>query len=154
MNVKSWLKYVADIESNTYTEFWQFPTETLTLGTGDCECGSILIASLLLNAGIPQYRVKVAAGWVDIGKGQKGGHAYCIYLRETDNEWVPLDWCFLPNNLPVQQRPTLKIDKNYLDIWFTFNNQYSRSDSPLDIYGIEDKQNLETIPPKEIVWNI
>ncbi|HUU86854.1 MAG TPA: transglutaminase-like domain-containing protein [Candidatus Glassbacteria bacterium] len=139
-SVMQWLKYTPDENSSGFTEFWQFPTETLQLGTGDCEDGAILLTSLFLTAGVPQYRCKVAVGLVQAGKSAKtGGHAWPIYLRESDNEWVIMDWCYRPNNLTVSKRKLYKQEKLYKSIWFTFNSQYSWSDHKLEIKSIKDK---------------
>ena len=131
------MKYVPDERSSGFTEFWQFPSETIQLKTWDCEDGAILLISLFLNAGIPQYRCKVAAGLVRAGKSaETGGHAWPLYLRESDNQWVVMDWCYCPNSLPVCKRKPYKQEKQYKSIWFTFNSQYSWSDHPLEIKSI------------------
>lgn len=78
--------YKYDTESSLVPEFWQFPFETIFSKVGDCEDGAILIASLCINAGIPEWRVKVAAGYVQPNpNAPQGGHGYCIYLAD-DNE--------------------------------------------------------------------
>lgn len=99
----------------------------------NCEDMSILVASLMRNAGVPAYRIKVAAGWVVAGKNAPlGGHAYPIFLRK-DEEWVTLDPCYYPNDLPVSQRVPVKNDPNYKDVWFTFNDEYSWANKPVTV---------------------
>jgi hypothetical protein len=49
-------------------EFWQFPSETIWRGTGDCEDSSILTCSLLRN---------FTNGYVVLGAYQGYGHAWC-----------------------------------------------------------------------------
>jgi hypothetical protein len=64
------------------------------------------------------------------------GHAYCVYCRETDNEWVVLDWCYWYNTLPVAERPTHKQMRNYFDVernfyvWFSWDlkNIYAKEE--------------------------
>lgn len=86
-------------------EYWQYVDETLYLGTGDCEDGAILMASLMLTAGIPSWRLRIAAGWVQTAPtAQGGGHAWCCYLRESDNRFVPLDWCYYPDTRPMDEK--------------------------------------------------
>jgi len=126
------LKYVRanftyKYDSNNYNEveYWQHPEISLQKGSGDCEDGALLIASILRNAGVPAYRLKVCAGWVKTANGKQGGHAYVIYLAD-DNCWYILDWCYYGNEseenfLKVQHKENIK----YQEIWWTFNDQYS-----------------------------
>jgi len=113
------LKYTGDKETKGQVEFWQNPEDTVTLKKGDCEDGAILIKSLSLVAGVPDYKVKIAAGLV---KG--GGHAYVIYLRDN-NTWCILDWCYWPNRLHINKRKKFADESNYYDVWFSFNHEYS-----------------------------
>lgn len=131
------LRYVYDNASQGYTEFWQFTNETLALGTGDCEDGAILIASLLLNAGIPPWRVRVAAGWVKPSPtAPQGGHGYCCYCRELDNRWVVLDWCFYEDpKIPVIDKKLIRDRPEYKDVWFSFNNLYAWSHTQFHMEG-------------------
>lgn len=127
--VVSFFTYMTDTDTDQVPEFWQFPFESIYSKVGDCEDGAILIASLCINSGIPEYKIKVAAGFVqpDINAPQ-GGHGYCLYLAD-DEEWRILDWCyFQDSNIPVIQKPLAKNGgqrNSYKDIWFTFNSQYS-----------------------------
>lgn len=106
------------------SEFWKYPTDTLYDGYGDCEDLSLLYISILRNLNVPAYRLKVACGNVLLNN-KLIGHAYPIYLREADDEWIHLDICYFPNNLRIEDRSLGKNDENYKDIWFTFNDQYS-----------------------------
>jgi len=129
------IEYVSDKKSSRLEEFWQFPNETLISGCGDCEDSSILLASLLINAGIPSWRVRVTAGLVSTGRNAPdGGHAYVTYCRESDNNWVVLDWCYLEDSsIPVNKKPLFKDKKNYKKIWFSFNNNYSWAHYNIDV---------------------
>jgi len=115
------LRYTSDEDTKSQLEFWQNPEDTVTLMKGDCEDGAILIKSLSLIAGIPDYKVRIAAGNV---KG--GGHAYVLYLRD-DNTQCVLDWCYWPNKLPINQRKKFSAEENYYDIWFSFNKNFTFS---------------------------
>lgn len=124
------LKYVGD-ERFRVPEYFMFPGETLDLKTGDCEDGALLIASLALNA-IPaedSWRVRVAAGFVLAGKGaSEGGHAYCVYCRQADNEWVAMDWCYDADpKVPTARKPIIKNVPQYRAVWFSFNHEHSWS---------------------------
>lgn len=121
------IKYVGDKKSTGLDECWQYPNETAYTHKGDCEDGAILIASLMLNAGVPAWRVRCTAGLVSSGKGAAtGGHAYVTYCREEDNNWVVLDWCYLEDSkVPVRDKPLFKDKPNYKEVWFSFNHIYS-----------------------------
>ncbi|MDM8564396.1 transglutaminase-like domain-containing protein [Candidatus Halobeggiatoa sp. HSG11] len=139
--VVNFLDYVGDDDASECPEFWLFPFETLQSGVGDCEDGAILIASLMLKAGIPAYRIKVAAGYVQASPtAPQGGHAYCVYLADRsygNQDWVVLDWCYYedsriaPEDKPLARRGGYR--GCYKDIWFTFNNEFSWNQSSLEI---------------------
>jgi len=116
------LKYTGDKETKGQVEYWQNPEDTVTLMRGDCEDGAILIKSLSLIAGIPDYKLRIAAGDV---KG--GGHAYVLYLRDDDTQ-VVLDWCYWPNKLKINERKPFSAEGNYYDVWFSFNKGYTWSE--------------------------
>lgn len=120
-------KYVYDQAQHGYVEHWQFPYESLQLMTGDCEDGAILIASMMIAAGIPRWRVRIAGGLVKTGNptAPTGGHGWCTYLRESDNKWIILDWCYYPDKSPIHLKSTLKMNKNYLKIWFSWNDKWT-----------------------------
>jgi len=123
--VCKYMTYVYDEQNEGYTEFWQFPFETLALRYGDCEDGAILMAATMIASGIPADRVKVCAGLVETGDPHDptGGHAYTAYVRESDMKIVILDWCYYQDpQIPVANKPTLAENKKYKDMWFSFNN--------------------------------
>jgi hypothetical protein len=139
--VVRFLEYAGDEEASECPEFWQFPFETLQSGIGDCEDGAILMASLMIQTGIPAYRVKMCAGYVqESPTAPQGGHAYCIYLADLSGggqNWVVMDWCYYEDS---QTAPEYKpLAKNggyngyYQDLWFTFNNEYSWNQAGLEI---------------------
>lgn len=103
--------------------------------TRQCEDGSILMASLMLNAEIPNWRVRVTAGLVESGiKAELGGHAYVTYCREVDNQWVVLDWCYREDSMiAINGKPIIKNRPEYKQVWFSFNNKYAWSHTE---YGI------------------
>lgn len=124
--VKARVKYYSDMNLHQTAEYWQYPEETWQTRTGDCEDGALLLASLMVMAGVPNYRVKVACGWVKV-KGKKEGHAYVIYLAD-DGEWYTLDWCYWPTeSVKNFKKLPHKDNVKYEDIWWTFNNEYGWS---------------------------
>ena len=132
------LRYVED-DKKGCPEYWMFPVETLALKRCDCEDGAILIASMLL-AVLPEsehWRVWVAAGLVQAGEGAaEGGHAYCVYIRESDHEPVILDWCYYEDSrIAVEDKPIATDVEMYKDVWFAFNHKESRAPSKLRMSG-------------------
>ncbi|MFW9873497.1 MAG: DUF4332 domain-containing protein [Candidatus Thorarchaeota archaeon] len=144
--VCDFLKYIGDDESAECPEFWQFPFESIQSEIGDCEDGAILIAGLLINVGIPSWRVKVVAAQVMTDplfpSSEEGGHAYCIYLADRPEssrklEWVILDWCYLQDpEKPIEKKPLARNggqDGAYKEVWFTFNDKYSWAQSSFEV---------------------
>lgn len=69
IEIRDWvannIEYTADNEVHGVAEYWQFPNETLTLRTGDCEDFSILLCSLLRANGWDENEVYVVLGAKD-----------------------------------------------------------------------------------------
>lgn len=137
-NIQKWvvqnIQYLGDNVNNYTMEYWQFPFETLADKTGDCEDGALLIAALAVNAGVPAFRVRVVAGMVQPAPtAPEGGHGYLTYLREFDNQWVVVDWCYLEDsNTPVPEKTLHKNNTFYKAVWFSFNNLFSWAEQPLN----------------------
>jgi len=173
--VTSFLTYKYDDLSSDCPEFWQFPFESIQSEIGDCEDGAILIASLLINAGIPSWRVKVCAAQVFAdpvyapSDDELGGHAYCIYLADRPDserklEWVILDWVYLPDpDVPIGEKPLARDggqEGAYREIWFTFNDKYSWAQSSMEVTEGRISQNRQTskdeviAPMKDVLKSI
>ena len=112
------INYVKELGEN-----WQFANETIKRLMGDCEDGAILLGNLMRASGIPYWRIRINAGKVD-----GGNHAYITYLKESDNRWYVLDWCYWYN-----PKGTLWSEaKKYFGIWWSFNNKYGFKKPLLD----------------------
>lgn len=122
------IEYVSDPQLSNYSEEWLFPTETVQTGMGDCEDGTNLMISLMRNAGMPAYRVKNACGEVI-----ERGHSWTIYLRETDDEWVILDWAYKATDRLIHKRELAKNRTDYTKLEFTFNDEHSWAQSSMEI---------------------
>ena len=124
--IMSWVQnnitYQDDWKTYKSNEFWALPTMTLDKKVGDCEDGAFLIHSMMLNAGIPWDQIRTYGGDVFAGEGAAaGGHAWTAYRRETDNEWVVLDWCYYASKQPISERTPMKDVLYYFDDWFYTN---------------------------------
>lgn len=146
--VVDYLTYANDNAINSCEEFWQFPFETIVSRKGDCEDGAILMASLMIHAGIPNWRVKVVGGTVKPEPtAPLGGHAYCIYLADRKDgtmEWEIHDWCYYEDtDTPTGSKPLAKdggYNNTYIEVWFTFNNEYAWSNEEVQIKQKRIKQ--------------
>ena len=116
--VQKHIQYREDIHNYGYEEFWAPPVFTLRKGTGDCEDGAFLIVSLALNAGVPGTRLRMYGGEVKVGVGAAtGGHGWVGYLREADNEWIPVDFSYYPDPNISSITPMARDDR-YIDDYF------------------------------------
>jgi len=121
--VRKNFKYESDKSVTGLSEFWMFPFEALKYGKGDCDDGSILLANLMLCSGIPYYRIRLNCGDVKAG-AKKEGHCFVTYCRETDNQFVVLDWCWY-KDIPISQRKLHQDEKDYYGCWFSWNQKYA-----------------------------
>ena len=125
--VRKNIKYTSDAG-----EFWKHPENTVFDFKGDCEDGMLVIKSLALIAGVPDYMLKCVAGYVSNNEKQEG-HAYCIFLFEGN--WKTIDWCYWPTSQQIEKRINHKLDSKYLNIWFTFTKEYGFSDTEIEVEG-------------------
>lgn len=124
--VQDHLQYVGDTQNKGQVEYWQNPEDTIITLKGDCEDGAILIKSLSLVAGVPDWKCKILAGEV-VG----GGHAYCAFIRYDDVQ-VILDWCYWPNRLRIAQRKPRDQETNYKEVWFSWDKEFSYVPRPVE----------------------
>ena len=117
--VRSKLKYTPDKTQYGLNEYWCYAYQTWNNRKGDCEDGAILLHNILLRSGIPYWKLRLSAGFV-VG----GGHAYLTYYCEETYTWVILDWCYWPNNSPINERKDYKDEKMYGLTWFSWNKKY------------------------------
>lgn len=93
--IKIWvirnIEYVTDQELFGKTEHWQSPNKTLLNRKGDCEDFSLLLACLLIHAGIDADKLRFIMGPVS-HLGQESYHAYLLY--EQKGSWRILDTTF------------------------------------------------------------
>lgn len=122
------ITYVQDNVKWKLAERWQTPEETLSLRTGDCEDGAILIAALVHYKKVPSNRWLINCGDV-VG----GGHAYFSYKpSEYPLNWCFMDWCYYYDGAVPEDRTkyyikdaTIYGDAQYQKLWFAFNDKKS-----------------------------
>src|SRR3990167_832283 len=105
-------------------EFWQYAYETMLTKTGDCEDGAILMANILMNSGVPYWRIRLNKGKVKLPDGKNGYHCWLTYLAEKDNIWRMIDWCYWP-----EESRDLKLNwkdaEKYFEPDASWNSKYS-----------------------------
>jgi len=127
--VQAWvaasIQYRTDSQTRLMEDHWQPPEETLAVRAGDCEDGALLMLSLLLAAGIPSWRLRVAVGTVLWPSQGYQGHAWVAYCRGVD--WVPLDWCFMPEtDSRIAARYSLdQLTRHYTNTVWSFNDVHA-----------------------------
>jgi len=100
------IRYSSDKKQFNMMERWTLPYETLQRRRGDCEDGSILLIALAVTAGVPVERLRLYAPI----KLSNSWHACVAYQRESDDEWVWMEWTFLKNKGfgPIEKRRTME----------------------------------------------
>jgi len=133
--VNGMLKYEFDSKNYGKVEFWADPYTILKKGVDDCDGYAVLIAKLAWLAGIPRYRLKVAAGEIVYPSGVKGGHAFCLYLKEADNVWYTIEGSFYVDEARKRFRRGVSHDEapRYGVMWWTTTDEISWSQKDLTI---------------------
>lgn len=120
-------KYVYDNQLFGIGELWMFPFELRYYKKGDCDDWAIELASYLLMAGIPYWRIRCVAGdtWGGIG------HLTVYVIADDLETWVHLNSTTAISNikandllqLPFSNDPTDNI--GIKNVWFSFNNKFA-----------------------------
>lgn len=115
------IQYEEDMAQYGYEELWVPPVMLLSTMKGDCEDGAFLIMSLALNAGVDPNRLRFYGGEVQAGQGSAtGGHGWVAYMREYDDEWVPVDFSYYPDLRSMSKRIPMAQDERYIKQYFMF----------------------------------
>ena len=97
------IQYHSDKKQFNMNDRWTLPWETLQRKKGDCEDGATLLIVLAVTAGVPKDRLRLYAPIAV----SRGWHAAVAYQRESDNEWVWIEWTVkMAHSLgPIEERP-------------------------------------------------
>ncbi len=148
------IEYQLDIETYGKDELWAYPTMTLDKLVGDCEDGAFLMHSLALHVGIPADRLRTYGGlvWADDWGLTTGGHAWTAYQRETDDEWIIVDFSYWPTTEAFSDRTPMSNREKYIDDWFyvqrdkTVESPYTNYvRNPMGLYANQEKGLLTNI---------
>lgn len=123
--------------------YWQFPDETLRLGTGDCEDLAFLLASMMLASGVSGYNVRVCLGTVTV-HGQRSArsydHMWVVYKNELGR------WCIVeplaPSAADSAQRGVLPTEKIEYTPSFGFNADHLWTYAAASGHSFRDRVGL------------
>ena len=111
-------------------EFFMYPYELRVLEKGDCDDWGIELASYLITAGVPEWRVRCVVGETHSG----GGHLTVYVLADDLANWYHLNsttpWRIIDekgwSNLTDFPKAGDSTDEiGIKDVWFSFNNKYA-----------------------------
>jgi len=111
-------------------EFFMYPYELRLLKKGDCDDWGIELASYLISAGIPEWRVRCVVGQTHSGEGH-----LTVYVLADDLA----TWYHLNSTTPwwmVEEKGWGKLtdfpgadatddEMGIKDVWFSFNNKFA-----------------------------
>ena len=123
--------YIYEYDNETFgCEFFMYPYELRVLKIGDCDDWGIELASYLISAGVPEWRVRCVVGLTYSG----GGHLTVYVLSDDLTTWYHINsttsWMYVENqkwaklsDFPKANDPN--DDIGIKDVWFSFNNKYA-----------------------------
>jgi len=131
------IPYAFDINNYNVNEMWEDSDIILQKMRDDCDGKAIVFKALALACDVPDYKIKVCAGWVikPGTKSDKVGHAYPIYL--WNNNWYVLDPTYYPDYTAVKDRKVHKDLDNYYPIekpiWWTFTKEFCFAQKDIEL---------------------
>lgn len=127
--IASHISPVSDQTAHGAREYWQLPTETLRLGTGDCEDFAILLCTLLRAYGVPADEVYVGAGFPE--NPESPGHAFLF------EHWYKGMWRALEPQWGVWIVLLIgDIDISGYSEFYSFNDQGYFKGKPIPLVGV------------------
>lgn len=120
-------RYMFDENNVGVKEHWMFPFELREKGVGDCDDWAIELASYLIGAGVPSFRIRVVAGYTYGGYG----HATVYALADDMISWHHLNSTTSINGIKTSLLTKLPKTNDENDsvgiesIWFSFSDTYS-----------------------------
>lgn len=138
-------KYESDLNLYGELDKWVKPIDSLRIMKGDCEDGAFLIHSLLLHVKIDPKKISTSGGIVKTYKAKNakmvfsgfGGHAWTSYKRQSDGEWIALDWCNMDETKILKDIKPIRKDNNYVSSIIEFNYLNELVTKTLNIKDIE-----------------
>jgi len=114
-------RYQTDMNNFGYVERWENLTETIKRKKGDCENLNALIYVMARMSGIPSFLL-----WNCIGLTTSGeGHYWLLYFSPRKADFYSIDSTYKPNRSYLQYRQPFKLSRDYIKIWYIFNENYT-----------------------------
>ena len=120
-------EYSHDDKTTGQLEYWMFPFELRAMREGDCDDWANELASYLIGANIPEFRVRVVCGETRTG----GGHSTVYVLDDSLQTWRHIN-STTPyaaiHESKLSDMPTSKDKSDGIGIgqvWFSYNNKYA-----------------------------
>ncbi|MBI4453253.1 transglutaminase-like cysteine peptidase [Candidatus Woesearchaeota archaeon] len=126
-HTRKYFEYGDDQEIAGVPEYWLFPFELRATGKGDCDDWANELASYLIGAGVPNYRVRVVCGKTRSG----GGHSTVYVLGDNQKTWYHLNSTTALHEIPTDRLELMPTSKDVSDrmgigeVWFSYNNEHA-----------------------------
>jgi hypothetical protein len=124
-------RYESDETIAGKPEFWLFPFELRHTQRGDCDDWANHLASYLIGAGVPEFRVRVVCGKINGIDGEDAGHSTVYVLSDNLMTWYHLNSTTPMRDIPavdLVSMPTSKDRSDFMgigEVWFSYNNRYA-----------------------------
>ena len=141
-------RYVTDIVNVGVSEFWYFPFELRFAKKGDCDDWGNELASYLISAGVPRYRVRCVVGDTWDGFGH-----HTVYVLSDDNAtWYHLNstnpYSLISGKTKLSQFPKSddpNDDIGIKDVWFSYNDKSAWHEFETEASAKSFKKEMENI---------
>lgn len=126
-HTRKYFEYEDDEKIAGVSEYWLFPFELRATGKGDCDDWANELASYLIGAGVPNYRVRVVCGQTRSG----GGHSTVYVLGDNQKTWYHLNSTTALHEIPTDRLELMPTSKDASDkisigeVWFSYNNEHA-----------------------------
>ncbi len=126
-------RYDSDEAITGRPEYWLFPFELRHTRRGDCDDWANQLASYLIGAGVPDFRVRVVCGRVNDPRidPENAGHSTVYVLSDNLMTWYHLNSTTPMRSIPaaaLTDMPTSKDRDDFMgigEVWFSYNNKYA-----------------------------
>jgi len=140
-------RYQYDKDNVGVPELWFFPFELRFAKKGDCDDWGNELASYLIAAGVPEFRVRCVVGNTWSGDGH-----HTVYVLADDlKTWYHLNSTTGIKNITqktLEEFPTSNDSENKIgikDVWFSFNNRYAWNQFETEVIEKEFKKYSKNI---------
>jgi len=140
-------RYVNELENVGVPELWFFPFELRIVKKGDCDDWGNELASYLIAAGVPRYRVRVVVGNTWGG----GGHCTVYVLADNLRNWHHINsttGIFQILGKELKDFPKSNDSEDAIgikDVWFSYNDKYAWNEFESESAEKEFKKTIKNV---------